>query len=85
MEIHREYYKAGSDIVLANTFGANALKFHDDRYGLKEIITAAITNARKVADVYKRQGMQIQRKLSMTRLIRWQNRGKTEQTWNDFL
>ena len=50
MEIHREYYKAGSDIVLANTFGANALKFHDDRYGLKEIITAAITNARKVAD-----------------------------------
>ena len=51
MEIHREYYKAGSDIVLANTFGANALKFHDDRYGLKAlIITAAITNARKVAD-----------------------------------
>lgn len=49
MEIHRAYYEAGSDIVLANTFGANALKFHDSRYGLEEIITAAVTNAKKVA------------------------------------
>ena len=29
IEIHRQYYEAGSDIVLSNTFGANALKFHD--------------------------------------------------------
>ena len=28
--IHRRYMEAGSDIVLTNTFGANALKFHDD-------------------------------------------------------
>ena len=27
-EIHRKYIEAGSDIVLTNTFGANALKFH---------------------------------------------------------
>ena len=26
--IHKQYISAGSDIVLANTFGANALKFH---------------------------------------------------------
>ena len=26
--IHRNYIEAGSDIVLTNTFGANALKFH---------------------------------------------------------
>ena len=26
VDIHRQYFEAGSDIVLANTFGANALK-----------------------------------------------------------
>ena len=29
-KIHRQYIEAGSDIILTNTFGANALKFHDD-------------------------------------------------------
>ena len=28
--IHQRYIEAGSNIVLTNTFGANALKFHDD-------------------------------------------------------
>ena len=27
--IHRRYYEAGSDVVLANTFGANVCKFHE--------------------------------------------------------
>ncbi len=45
-QIHRDYYMAGSDIVLANTFGANACKFHDDNYTLEEVISAAIGNAR---------------------------------------
>ena len=27
IDIHRRYFEAGSDIVLSNTFGANALKF----------------------------------------------------------
>lgn len=45
-QIHREYYMAGSDIVLANTFGANACKFHNDRYCLEQVIAAAIQNAR---------------------------------------
>ena len=32
--IHRRYYEAGSDVVLANTFGANVCKFHDEQiYG----------------------------------------------------
>ena len=26
--IHQSYFEAGSDIVLANTFGANPIKFH---------------------------------------------------------
>ena len=32
IDIHRQYFEAGSDIVLTNTFGANALKFHDSQY-----------------------------------------------------
>ena len=37
-EIHLDYLRAGSNIITANTFGANCLKF--DNY--KEIIAAAI-------------------------------------------
>ncbi|MBQ8804290.1 MAG: homocysteine S-methyltransferase family protein [Tyzzerella sp.] len=47
--IHRGYFEAGSDIVLANTFGANALKYHDQKYALKEIINAALENVRCAA------------------------------------
>ena len=42
VDIHKSYFEAGSDIVLSNTFGANAIKFHDSKYGLKEIVTAGI-------------------------------------------
>ena len=41
-EMHRLYLEAGSDIITANTFGANCLKFEN----LDEIITAAIRNAK---------------------------------------
>lgn len=49
IEIHRQYYEAGSDIVLTNTFGANALKFHDTGYDLKEIVSAAVNHAKEGA------------------------------------
>lgn len=49
IEIHKNYYEAGCDIVLTNTFGANALKFHDESYDLKEIVTSAVENAREGA------------------------------------
>ena len=42
-EMHRMYLDAGTDIVTANTFGANILKFDN----LEEIVTAAISNAKK--------------------------------------
>ncbi|MBR2524438.1 MAG: homocysteine S-methyltransferase family protein, partial [Clostridiales bacterium] len=29
-EIHKEYYDAGSNVVSANTFGANSFKFSDE-------------------------------------------------------
>ena len=49
IDIHRRYFEAGCDIVLTNTFGANALKFHDSQYHIKEITEAAIANAKKAA------------------------------------
>ena len=47
--IHRSYYEAGSNILLTNTFGANAVKYHDQAYSLKEIVDAAVENVRSVA------------------------------------
>ena len=46
-EIHRRYIEAGSDIVLTNTFGANALKFHDERCSLKEIVETAVGHVKE--------------------------------------
>ena len=45
-KIHQSYFEAGSDIVLTNTFGANALKFHDENWFLKGYIDAAVENVR---------------------------------------
>ncbi len=47
--IHRSYYEAGSNILLTNTFGANAVKYHDQAYSLKEIVDASVENVRSVA------------------------------------
>ena len=44
--IHQAYIEAGSNIVLTNTFGANALKFKDDTYPLKKIVEAAVQNVK---------------------------------------
>ena len=44
MEVHRAYVKAGADIILANTFGANRFHFPGR---VEEIITAGINNAKK--------------------------------------
>ena len=48
-KIHKDYFEAGSDIVLANTFGANAIKYHDPKYTLEEVIFAAVDNVREAA------------------------------------
>lgn len=51
VDIHRQYFEAGCDIVLTNTFGANALKFHHSDYDLQDIITAAVVSAKEGADL----------------------------------
>ncbi len=51
LEIHRSYFRAGSDAVLTNTFGANkfALAQHGLSDKVKEINTAAAEVARQAA------------------------------------
>ena len=47
-EIHGEYLAAGCDIILANTFGANRLKYNEEtQFSLEEIVSAGVRNARK--------------------------------------
>lgn len=48
-EIHKRYIEAGSDIVLTNTFGANALKFHAEGCSLEDIVKTAVDLAKKAA------------------------------------
>lgn len=49
-EIHRSYIEAGSDIVLTNTFGANALKFHADGFSLEETVKRAVQLVSEAAE-----------------------------------
>ena len=46
--IHKAYFDAGSNVVCANTFGANNLKFDDKE--LENIIMSAIFNAKNAAN-----------------------------------
>ncbi len=50
-DIHESYFSAGSNVVCANTFGANPLKFSDTE--LEQIISAALENARVARDTSK--------------------------------
>ena len=45
-EIHKQYVQAGSDMVLTCTFGANRLKLAGTGHTPKEIISAAVANAK---------------------------------------
>lgn len=58
-DIHKRYFEAGSDIVLANTFGANALKFHSDEYDLEDIVTAAVVSAKEGANFGVHDGREV--------------------------
>lgn len=51
VDVAKQYYEAGSNVVYSNTFGANCLKFDgkDGRYSVEEIVTAAINNTRRAS------------------------------------
>ncbi len=46
IDIHKNYINAGSDIVYANTFGANRYKLAECEYSVEEVITASIKCAK---------------------------------------
>lgn len=50
VNIHKSYINAGSDIVYANTFGANRYKLEGCGYSVSEVISAAIRNAKKACE-----------------------------------
>lgn len=47
--VYRDYIAAGSRIIYANTFGANRLKLARTGHGVAEIVSAAISTAKKAA------------------------------------
>ncbi|MGN0584797.1 MAG: homocysteine S-methyltransferase family protein [Ruminococcus sp.] len=49
IKVHRAYIEAGSDIIYANTFGANRLKMKKTGKSVTELISAGIRNAKKAA------------------------------------
>ena len=49
--LHKAYYDAGSNVVSANTFGANILKYGEEE--LESVIKAAIENVKTARDLSK--------------------------------
>lgn len=50
IDIHKQYIEAGSDVIYANTFGANRYKLKGTGYSTEEIIKKAIENGRKACE-----------------------------------
>ncbi len=48
-DIQHSYYEAGSDILLTNTLGANAVALKDTGYTVEEIIQAGVSITKKAA------------------------------------
>lgn len=48
---HKAYAEAGSDIVYANTFGANGYKLKESGYSVDEIIKSGVENAKKAVQI----------------------------------
>ena len=55
VNVARQYYEAGSNVVYTNTFGANSLKYDgkDGRYSVEEIVSAAVSNTRRALNEAK--------------------------------
>ena len=49
-DIHRRYLRAGSDVIYANTFGANAHKLAGTGYTVEQVVTQAVKVARQAAE-----------------------------------
>ena len=47
--VYRDYIRAGSQVVYANTFGANGLKLARTGHGVGEVVGAAVRLAKRAA------------------------------------
>ncbi len=50
VSIHEKYLKAGSDVIYANTFGANSYKLEGSGHSVEELVGAAVKNARQACE-----------------------------------
>lgn len=46
-KIHKDYLEAGADFITTNTFGCNRLKMAQAKYEMKDMLLAAVENARQ--------------------------------------
>lgn len=58
IDIHKNYFDSGSDIIITNTFGCNGLKFSDyGKYSVRSLINAGVANAKQaVAETICKKG-----------------------------
>jgi 5-methyltetrahydrofolate--homocysteine methyltransferase len=47
--VHRSYVEAGADFITTNTFAINPLKMAGSRYTVRELVSAAVRNAKEAA------------------------------------
>ena len=57
--IHKEYIDAGSNVIYANTFGANSHKLQGTGFSTEQVIRANMTTAKKVAGSSARVALDI--------------------------
>lgn len=50
--VHQKYFSAGSQLVYANTFGANAHKLKGSGYSVEEVVAASVAAAKKAAGTH---------------------------------
>ena len=50
IDVHRQYIEAGSNIIYANTFGANRCKMEGTGFSVDNVVSAAVRNARTASD-----------------------------------
>ena len=57
IQIHQDYVNAGADIVNANTFGVNKIRYPSDTsYSLTQLVETAIANARQAVKRAAKEG-----------------------------
>jgi len=59
-KIYREYYRAGSDFVSSNTFGANRFKLAGSGYTVSQVVARAVSLAREAAEEFRAKSSDLQ-------------------------